>query len=154
LIAGHPDPSYFGRTLETMPTFVVTTGAPLGMYTFAHFCHSFLICIYIIYIIEDSFKEGKAPFNTFSIHRFLDNGESVIKIFSAKRLDESFLDTLFLNRSWTYHKGWHAFPELYPVTKESDFASCILKTHKHDSSGIIYTGAFENFISVSPKWFV
>lgn len=30
LIAGHPDPSYFGKTMENMPTFVVTTGAPLG----------------------------------------------------------------------------------------------------------------------------
>jgi prenylcysteine oxidase/farnesylcysteine lyase len=79
----------------------------------------------------------------------LDNGESVIKIFSPKRLDEEFLDALFLNRSWTFHKGWHAFPELDPVTKESDFPSCILKTNEQDASGIVYTGAFENFISVS-----
>jgi prenylcysteine oxidase/farnesylcysteine lyase len=32
LVAGHPDPGYFGRTIDTMPTFVVTTGAPLGIY--------------------------------------------------------------------------------------------------------------------------
>lgn len=30
LVAGHPDASYFGKTLETMPTFVVSTGEPLG----------------------------------------------------------------------------------------------------------------------------
>lgn len=41
LIAGNPDPSYFGRTLETMPTFVVTTGAPLGK------CIHYALCFII-----------------------------------------------------------------------------------------------------------
>lgn len=30
LVAGFPDPSYFGRTIDDMPTFVVTTGGELG----------------------------------------------------------------------------------------------------------------------------
>lgn len=34
LVAGHPDPSYFGKTMESMPTFVVSTGAPLGKFIY------------------------------------------------------------------------------------------------------------------------
>lgn len=30
LVAGFPDPSYFGRTIDDMPTFVVSTGGSLG----------------------------------------------------------------------------------------------------------------------------
>lgn len=30
LVAGHADPSYFKRSLDTLPTFIVTTGSPLG----------------------------------------------------------------------------------------------------------------------------
>ncbi|OAD05137.1 hypothetical protein MUCCIDRAFT_189216 [Mucor lusitanicus CBS 277.49] len=105
LIAGHPDPSYFGKTMENMPTFVVSTGAPL------------------------------------------ENGESVIKIFSPTELKDDYLDKLFLDRSWTYRKGWHAFPQLEPIAKDQSFPSFILKTDENDESGIIYTGAFENFIS-------
>lgn len=30
LVAGYPDPSYFGRTIDDMPTFVVSTGGSLG----------------------------------------------------------------------------------------------------------------------------
>ncbi|KAK4519197.1 uncharacterized protein ATC70_009429 [Mucor velutinosus] len=126
LIAGHPDPCYFGKTMENMPTFVVSTGVPL----------------------VDGFENGQAPFNTFSVHRFLENGESVIKIFSQVELHDDYLDKLFLNRSWTYRKGWHAFPQLEPIAKDQPFPSFILKTDENDESGIIYTGAFENFISV------
>ncbi|KAL9550938.1 hypothetical protein MBANPS3_004512 [Mucor bainieri] len=125
LIAGHPDPSYFGKTMENMPTFVVSTGAPL----------------------TDGFENGQAPFNTFSVHRFLENGESVIKIFSPAELKDDYLDKLFLDRSWTYRKGWHAFPQLEPIAKDQSFPSFILKTDENDESGIIYTGALENFIS-------
>lgn len=32
VIAGVIDPSYFGRTAETMPTLIVTTGDPLSKY--------------------------------------------------------------------------------------------------------------------------
>ena len=30
MIAGIPDPGYFGRTKETVPTMIVSTGAPLS----------------------------------------------------------------------------------------------------------------------------
>ncbi|GAN05753.1 FAD/NAD(P)-binding domain-containing protein [Mucor ambiguus] len=125
LIAGHPDPRYFGRTMENMPTFVVSTGNPL----------------------VDGFENEQAPFNTFSVHRFLENGESVIKIFSPAELKDDYLDKLFVERSWTYRKGWHAFPQLAPIAKNQPFPSFILKNNENDESGIIYTGAFENFIS-------
>ncbi|KAI8337330.1 Prenylcysteine lyase-domain-containing protein [Blakeslea trispora] len=125
IVAGHPNHSYFGRTAQTMPSFVVTTGEPL----------------------TDQFKDGKAPFDTFSVHRSLDNGEDVIKIFSPHKLTDELLDQLFLNRSWTYHKAWHAFPNLQPVTEVDSFPSFVLKANEHDSSGIIYASAFENFIS-------
>lgn len=130
LVAGHADPSYFNRTLDTMPTFVVTTGSPLA----------------------DRFENGKAPFNTFSVHRVLDNGENVIKIFSPNKLQEEELDQLFLNRSWIHYKSWHAFPNLHPLTEKDEFPPFILKADQDDDSGIIYTGAFENFISVSAVW--
>jgi len=100
------------------------------------------------YVPVDGFENGQAPFNTFSVHRFLENGESVIKIFSQVELHDDYLDKLFLNRSWTYRKGWHAFPQLEPIAKDQPFPSFILKTDENDESGIIYTGAFENFISV------
>jgi prenylcysteine oxidase/farnesylcysteine lyase len=101
-----------------------------------------------LYKKEDGFKDGIPLFQTFSVHRILENGESVIKIFSPHKLEENELDLLFLNRSWTYNKGWHAFPELDPVTKDSEFPPFILKANEQDESGIIYTSAFENFISV------
>lgn len=96
----------------------------------------------------DEFPDKQAPFNTFSVHRYLDSGESVIKIFSPKQLSDEFLDKLFLERSWTYRKGWHAFPELEPVANKKQFPSFIIKPDENEDSGIIYTGAFENFISV------
>ncbi|KAI8979473.1 Prenylcysteine lyase-domain-containing protein [Mycotypha africana] len=129
LVAGHPNPSYFGRTMDKMPTFVITTGVPL----------------------VNHFENASAPFYTISVHRFLDNGESVIKIFSPKLLEEEFLDELFFNRSWTYHKGWHAFPKLRPIDVHRPFPSFKIGPDNYDdlifSSNIIYTGAFENFIS-------
>lgn len=145
LIAGHPDPSYFGKTMENMPTFVVSTGAPLGECTWTCVTCKFqgTKCASV-----DGFENGQAPFNTFSVHRFLENGESVIKIFSPTELKDDYLDKLFLDRSWTYRKGWHAFPQLEPIAKDQSFPSFILKTDENDESGIIYTGAFENFISV------
>jgi prenylcysteine oxidase/farnesylcysteine lyase len=128
LIAGHADPGYFKRTIDNMPTFVVTTGEPLA----------------------GGFENGKALFDTFSVHRVLENGENVIKIFSPNKLEEKELDQLFLNRSWTHYKEWHAFPNLHPVTDNDVFPPFILKADaENDESGIIYTGAFENFISVS-----
>ncbi|OBZ84934.1 Farnesylcysteine lyase [Choanephora cucurbitarum] len=125
LVAGYPNHSYFGRTAETMPSFVVTTGEPL----------------------TSRFKDGKAPFDTFSVHRVLENGEDVTKIFSAHVMTDELLDQMFLNRSWTYHKGWHAFPSLHPVTEVDSFPSFVLKPNQQEDSGIIYASAFENFIS-------
>lgn len=34
LVAGHADPSYFKKTIDTLPTFIVTTGPPLGIHLF------------------------------------------------------------------------------------------------------------------------
>lgn len=78
----------------------------------------------------------------------MENGESVIKIFSPKQLTDEFLDQLFLERSWTYRKGWHAFPELDPVANNEAYPSFIIKPDENKDSGIIYAGALENFISV------
>ncbi|KAI7907608.1 Prenylcysteine lyase-domain-containing protein [Cokeromyces recurvatus] len=126
LVAGYPDPSYFGRTIDHLPSFIVTTGLPLIHH----------------------FENKTAPFNTFSVHRYLENGESVIKLFSPKVMEEEFLDQLFINRSWTYRTAWHAFPKLKPIADNHSFPSFILKPDKeNDDFGIIYTGAFENFIS-------
>lgn len=101
------------------------------------------------YVLVDEFPNGKAPFNTFSVHRFLENGESVIKIFSPKEISDEYLDQLFLERSWVYRKGWHAFPELEPVPNNQDFPSFIIKHDETQDDGIIYAGAFENFVSAS-----
>ncbi|KAG1144585.1 hypothetical protein G6F37_006174 [Rhizopus arrhizus] len=126
LVAGHVNYSHFGKeNLDTMPTFVITTGYPLVQH----------------------FENGSAPFQTFSAHRYLDNGEDVVKIFSSDKLSEEELDGLFLNKSWVYHKEWHAFPELHPITGKNKFPHFILKASKDEQEGIIYTGAFENFIS-------
>lgn len=149
LVAGHADPSYFKKTLDTLPSFVVTTGPPLGK----------LFIRWQVqktndWNIDDGFKDGIPLFQTFSVHRILENGESVIKIFSAHKLEENELDQLFLNRSWTYNKEWHAFPELDPVVKENEFPPFILKVNEQDEHGIIYTSAFENFISVSNSKYI
>ncbi|GAA5817285.1 hypothetical protein MFLAVUS_010828 [Mucor flavus] len=125
LVSGHANPNYFGRNdIEKLPIFIVTTGHPLAQ----------------------NFPDGKAPFETFSVHRILQNGETVVKIFSPNRLDEEQLDQLFLNRTWTYYKEWRAFPQLYPV-ENMDFPSFILKANEQDAFGIVYPGSFESFVS-------
>ncbi|RCH86498.1 hypothetical protein CU097_004773 [Rhizopus azygosporus] len=125
LVSGHINPHYFGKdSIDKTPTFVITTGHPL----------------------VKNFQDGSAPFQTFSVHRQLDNGEQVIKIFSSHELGEEELDELFLNKSWTFRKKWHAFPELYPITDEHQFVPFVLKM-EGEENGIIYTSAFENFIS-------
>lgn len=78
----------------------------------------------------------------------MQDGESVIKIFSSTELTDNLLDQLFLNKSWVYQQPWHAFPKLTPVPNTQDFPSLVLKQHQDDDSGILYTGAFESFISV------
>lgn len=105
-----------------------------------------ILTLYQLYKVKN-FQDGSAPFQTFSVHRQLDNGEQVIKIFSSHELGEEELDDLFLNKSWTFRKKWHAFPELYPITDEHQFVPFVLKM-EGEENGIIYTSAFENFISV------
>ncbi|GAA5796648.1 hypothetical protein HPULCUR_002021 [Helicostylum pulchrum] len=125
LVSGHANPNYFGRSdIEKLPVFIVTTGYPLAQ----------------------NFPDGQAPFETFSVHRILENGETVVKIFSPNKPDEKQLDQLFLNRTWTYYKEWQAFPQLYPV-EDMDFPSFILKANEQDEFGIVYPGSFENFVS-------
>lgn len=122
LVAGHVNPTYFKKEIQNLPTFIITTGYPLVQH----------------------FENNQATFQTFSVHRFLENGENVIKIFSSKIMTDQDLEPLFLNSSWVYRKEWLAFPELSPV---STFPHFVLKAEQEDQSGIIYTGAFENFIS-------
>ncbi|CAO3587125.1 unnamed protein product [Absidia cylindrospora] len=132
LIAGYPDPSYFGRNEENVPTSIITTGIPL----------------------VDHFDHQEAPFTTFTRHLTLDNGESVVKMFSSKELSDSQIGALFYNTSWIYRKSWQAFPKLFPVPnqstdKEDDWPSVILHDFDTTSGGLFYANAFENVISVS-----
>lgn len=104
-------------------------------------------------MIVEHFEGGAAFFNTFSEHRYLENGETVFKLFSPEKLTNEQLETLFVNTSWVYHKAWHAFPRLYPIQQDDNtFAPFILKANEDDESGIVYTGAFETFISVSQEY--
>lgn len=145
LVAGHINPHYFGKdNIDKTPTFVITTGHPLGKQDTQVLV--IILTLYQLYKVKN-FQDGSAPFQTFSVHRQLDNGEQVIKIFSSHELNEEELDGLFLNKSWTFRKKWHAFPELYPITDEHQFVPFVLRM-EGEENGIIYTSAFENFISV------
>ncbi|KAG0184841.1 hypothetical protein DFQ28_010354 [Apophysomyces sp. BC1034] len=108
LIAGFPNPAYFGRTADTMPSAIITTGSPL----------------------------------------VLDTGESVVKMFSSRRLSDDLLDAMFHNRSWTVQKPWRAFPKLHPTFTDKEWPDLILDGLAEQETGIIYLNAFENFISV------
>ncbi|KAG2217085.1 hypothetical protein INT45_004074, partial [Circinella minor] len=131
MIAGIPDPSYFNRTEDTVPTMIVTTGAPL----------------------TENFHGSEQPFTTFAIHKHLnDTGESIVKMFSSKPMSDKLLDQLFHNRSWTLRKKWQAFPKLYPVVsseKEEGWPSMILDgfNKEEEENGILYINAFESCIS-------
>ncbi|KAI8976748.1 Prenylcysteine lyase-domain-containing protein [Pilobolus umbonatus] len=125
LVTGHTNADYFNTAIQDLPEFIVSTGYPL----------------------VENYVNGHANITTFSVHGQMDDGESLIKIFSPNKLTENELDTMFLSRSWTYRKGWHAFPELYPIQDEDDYAPNIIRANEHDDFGIIYTGAFEQFIS-------
>ncbi|KAI8080016.1 Prenylcysteine lyase-domain-containing protein [Halteromyces radiatus] len=126
LIAGYPDPTYFGRTENDVPTSIITTGFPL----------------------VDHFENQTSPFTTFTRHMILDNGESVVKMFSSKSISDQDLTSLFVNTSWVYRHAWQAFPKLFPVDQE-EWPSIIL--HGFDQSntngGIFYANAFESVIS-------
>lgn len=88
------------------------------------------------------------------MHKQLENGESVVKIFSHESMPEEELDRLFHNRSWTYRKAWEAFPKLYPVQGHT-WPSVVLHGFDDETdgtsyiqSGILYVNAFESVISV------
>ncbi|KAI9307902.1 Prenylcysteine lyase-domain-containing protein [Cunninghamella echinulata] len=148
MIAGYPNPSYFGRNEDNVPTAIITTGEPL----------------------VNHFKNKQPPFTTFTRHKTLDNGEGVYKMFSQKKLTDQDLSSLFYNTSWVYRHEWQAFPKLYPSGNHDanikDWPSIILHgfhrdkvnrnekdSDDHDDNdylsngGIIYANAFENFIS-------
>ncbi|KAF7720866.1 hypothetical protein EC973_005887 [Apophysomyces ossiformis] len=128
LVAGFPNPEYFARTADTIPSAIITTGYPL----------------------TEHFNNSTSPFTTFAVHRILDNGESVVKMFSPGRLSEDLLDQLFYNRSWIVQKPWRAFPKLYPSSEDDEWPDLILDGLGEQETGIIYLNAFESFISVSP----
>ncbi|KAI9249711.1 Prenylcysteine lyase-domain-containing protein [Phascolomyces articulosus] len=130
MIAGVPDPSYFGRIEKTVPTMIVSTGAPL----------------------TDHFDQSEQPFTTFAIHKYLeDTGESVVKMFSSKPMTDEQLDQLFHNRSWTLRKEWEAFPKLSPITssEEDEWPSMVLNGFDQgkNENGMLYINAFESCIS-------
>ncbi|KAI7885671.1 hypothetical protein K492DRAFT_157009 [Lichtheimia hyalospora FSU 10163] len=127
VIAGVIDPSYFGRTADTMPTLVVTTGNPL----------------------TSNFDHGEQPFTTFGIHKYFDDtGESIVKMFSSKAMSEEELGKLFTSRSWTYRKEWEAFPKLFPIIEAKEWPPVVLHGFDNDSNnGVIYVNAFESCIS-------
>lgn len=104
------------------------------------------------YGTADKFSDGKQPFTTFSVHRYLENGESVFKLFSDQVLEDAYLDQLFYNHSWTYRKSWEAFPRLYPIKGSSEWPPVVLHGFGSEScdqsNGVIYINAFESCISV------
>ncbi|KAI9027288.1 Prenylcysteine lyase-domain-containing protein, partial [Phycomyces nitens] len=132
LLAGYPDPSYFSSTEKDVPNLIITTGNGL----------------------PNSFSNSTAPFTTFAVHRILENGESVIKMFSPAKLTENLLDQLFYNRTWTYHQAWNAFPVLNPSKdSESSWPSMIVDGFESPGQGgMIYLNAFESAISASAFW--
>lgn len=103
----------------------------------------------------DHYENQVPPFTTFTRHLILENGESVIKMFSSEELSDGDLSALFHNTSWIHRKSWQAFPKLFPVPMnadvDEDWPSIILHGFEPSSkavSGIFYANAFENVISV------
>ncbi|GAB5593460.1 hypothetical protein Unana1_08360 [Umbelopsis nana] len=128
LIAGVPNPAKFGKSASDVPTTIVTTGPP--------------------YI--DHFENGTQPFTTFAQHRYIpDTGETVVKMFSAQRMEDEQLDELFTSRSWTYRKEWEAYPALRTI-KDSQWMPVVLDGNTEngiDTSGIFYVNSFESLFS-------
>ena len=149
VIAGVIDPSYFGRTADTMPTLVVTTGNPLSKYTLS-IMFFYYVDIDISNHVASNFDHGEQPFTTFGIHKYFDDtGESIVKMFSSKAMSEEELDKLFTSRSWTYRKEWEAFPKLFPIVEAKEWPPVVLHGFDNDSNnGVIYVNAFESCISV------
>ncbi|KAI8368233.1 Prenylcysteine lyase [Radiomyces spectabilis] len=128
LVAGVPNPGYFNRDKDTIPSFIVTTG---------------------------HFETENPPFTTFVVHRTIETGESVVKMFSSKQMTDDELDKLFYDRSWVYRHRWEAFPKLFPVTLKENtpdtWPSFVLDGFQEETGssehGIVYVNAFENVIS-------
>ncbi|KAI7863419.1 Prenylcysteine lyase-domain-containing protein, partial [Spinellus fusiger] len=134
LIAGYPNPVYFGRTNpEITPNLIIATEE----------------------LLPNTFMQGQKkskrtnniPFTSFAIHKTLKHGESIIKIFSSTALTEDLLDTLFINHTWTHRREWKAFPKLTPII-EDQWPSIVME-EKSDNldHGVFYINAFENAIS-------
>ncbi|KAH8553204.1 Prenylcysteine lyase-domain-containing protein [Umbelopsis sp. PMI_123] len=128
LVAGRPNPTKFGKTISNVPTTIVTTGSP--------------------YL--EHFENGTQPFTTFAQHKFVwQTKETVVKMFSAKQIEEEQLDQLFFARSWTYRKTWDAYPVLHTV-KPAHWMPIVLDGNTEngiDTSGIFYVNSFESLFS-------
>ncbi|KAI9290361.1 Prenylcysteine lyase-domain-containing protein [Umbelopsis sp. AD052] len=128
LVAGRPNPTKFGKKISNVPTTIVTTGAP--------------------YL--EHFENGTQPFTTFAQHKFVkQTKETVVKMFSAKRMEEDELNRLFFARSWTYRKQWDAYPELRTV-ETADWMPIVLDGNTEDgidAPGIFYVNSFESLFS-------
>lgn len=102
--------------------------------------------------LVDHFENGTQPFTTFAQHRYIpDTGETVVKMFSAQRMEDEQLDELFTSRSWTYRKEWEAYPALRTI-KDSQWMPVVLDGNTEngiDTSGIFYVNSFESLFSVS-----
>lgn len=130
LIAGVPNPSHFDKSSSDVPTTIVTTGPP--------------------YV--DHFEDGIPPWTTFAQHKIVhDTNETVVKMFSERRITDEQLDELFESRSWTYRKEWDAYPVLKTL-KSSNWMPIVLDGNTEsgiDTSGIFYANSFESLFSVS-----
>ncbi|KAI8582619.1 hypothetical protein K450DRAFT_226121 [Umbelopsis ramanniana AG] len=128
LVAGRPNPTKFGKKISNVPTTIVTTGAP--------------------YL--EHFENGTQPFTTFAQHKFVkQTKETVVKMFSAKRMEEDELSRLFFSRSWTYRKKWDAYPELRTV-EAAHWMPIVLDGNTEngiDTAGIFYVNSFESLFS-------
>jgi prenylcysteine oxidase/farnesylcysteine lyase len=130
LIAGVPNPAFFGKSSSDVPTTIVTTGPP--------------------YL--DHFENGIPPWTTFAQHKLIaDTNETVVKMFSERRITDDQLSGLFESRSWTYRREWDAYPVLKTL-KSSNWMPIVLDGNTEngiDTSGIFYVNSFESLFSVS-----
>jgi prenylcysteine oxidase / farnesylcysteine lyase len=101
--------------------------------------------------IVDHFENGTQPFTTFAQHKFIwQTKETVVKMFSANRMEEDQLSQLFFSRSWTYRKKWDAYPELRTV-ETTHWMPIVLDGNTEngiDTAGIFYVNSFESLFSV------
>ncbi|CAM0139874.1 hypothetical protein VKS41_007218 [Umbelopsis sp. WA50703] len=128
LIAGVPNPAFFGKSSSDVPTTIVTTGPP--------------------YL--DHFENGIPPWTTFAQHKLIaDTNETVVKMFSERRITDDQLSGLFESRSWTYRREWDAYPVLKTL-KSSNWMPIVLDGNTEngiDTSGIFYVNSFESLFS-------